>query len=496
MIDVSGELEALKRRKAALLRERLDIRKKVGIIHYRPHAKQGQFHAAANFKRRMVRAGNRFGKSQMGCAEDCAYLMGERAWVPKSDLVRTLGIPQKPNKGLVITTDFDKVDEVWTSQKAAPGKIWQLLPSDFVKSTSRNSSGVIDTIYCQNKSILRFDTVKSWQNNPQSSESSDYDFIHVDEPCPEDMWKAASRGLVDRHGPAWFTLTPLKEVWINDMFFPRRYKESSDKAIQEGSRWAIHGSMYDNPYLSREAIKEFEDSLTEDEKQCRINGLPLELSGLVYKEFDWDRHVLQSVPQGWQAFNKPPRGYTVYWALDPHPQTPHAVLFCAVSPLGQRFFWSELFVHTTINLLAKHILGNVDGYYVARAKCDPLAYINDPITGSNIEEELANNGVLVEKATKALSLGILKVKEELRKENNLFFSPELEETLWEFERYVWDKDNKPKDENDHMMENLYRILLDDPRYIDRDKVSNVVIADEEITGANLDLKDIDFNGDW
>lgn len=492
MSDVSGELLALRARKLNLKREKLGILKSIGLLHYKPHKKQNQFHRAASYKRRMVRAGNRFGKSQMGCAEDCAYLMGERPWIPSTDSARRLGIPQKPNKGLVITTDFDKVDEVWTSQGAAPGKIWQLLPSDFVKSTSRNSSGVIDNIHCWNKSILRFDTVKSWQNNPQSSESADYDFIHVDEPCPEKMWTAASRGLVDRHGPAWFTLTPLKEVWINDMFFPRRYKDSTDHAIASGSRWAIHGSMYDNPYLSKDAIAEFESSLSEDEKQCRINGLPLELSGLVYKEFDWDKHVLQKVPEGWKSYARPPESYTVYYAIDPHPQTPHAVLFCAVSPFGQKFFWTEIFEHTVIKLLAGQILEKVNGLYVARAKCDPLAYINDPITGSNIEEELANNGVLVEKATKALSLGILKVKEELQKENNLYFSPDLEETLWEFERYVWEEEeNKPKDENDHMMENLYRLLLEEPRYIDRARVTNVVIPEEEMDG-DMNLTDLGF----
>lgn len=477
----SGELLAIKMRRRDLLRQRIEILKTCGILGYRPHPKQASFHRAAKFKRRMVRAGNRFGKSQMGCAEDCAFLMGERAW-EKDPEFRRLGIPQKPNKGLVITTDFDKVDEVWTSQGASPGKLWQLLPKDFVKSTSKNSSGVIDTVYCQNNSILRFDTVKSFQNNPQSSESSDWDFIHVDEPCPEEQWKASSRGLVDRGGPAWFTLTPLKEMWINDMFFPRRMKDSADTEIQKGNRWAVQGSMRDNPYLSEEAIAEFESTLKQDERECRILGLPLEMSGLIYKEFNFETHVLQEVPKGWAAYNKPPKTYTLYYAVDPHPQTPHAVLFCAVSPFGQKFFFDEIFEHTTISKLSAQILGKIDGYYVARAKLDPLGYINDPITDSNMEEEFARCGVMLEKATKALSQGILKVQEELKKPNNLYFSPYLQETLFEFERYVWDKDNKPLDKNDHMMENLYRLLLDDLRYIDRSKVTNYAVEDEEMSG--------------
>lgn len=490
--DRSGELLAIKMRRLELMRQRVSILRSVGILGYCPHPKQKSFHRAAKFKRRMVRAGNRFGKSQMGCAEDCAFLMGERVW-EKDQTFRRLGIPQKPNKGLVITTDFDKVDEVWTSEGASPGKLWQLLPKDFVTKKTKNSSGVIDTVHCANKSILRFDTVKSFQNNPQSAESSDWDFIHVDEPCSEDQWKASARGLVDRGGPAWFTLTPLKEMWINDMFFPRRQKDSLDSEIAKGSKWAIQGSMKDNPYLSIEAIAEFESSLKHDERQCRILGLPLEMAGLIYKEFDFDRHVLQSVPHGWRDYNDPPKEYTIYYAVDPHPQTPHAVLFCAVSPFGQKFFFNEIFEHTTISRLASQILEKIVGRYVARAKLDPLGYINDPITDSNMEEEFANNGVLLEKATKALQQGILRVQEELKKDNNLYFSPRLEETLFEFDRYVWDKDNKPRDENDHMMENLYRILLDSPRFIDRTKVSNQVVDDEEMT-SDLTLPEI--GADW
>jgi hypothetical protein len=49
------------------------------------------------------------------------------------------------------------------------------------------------------------------------------------------------------------------------------------------------------------------------------------------------------------------------------------------------------------------------------------------------------------------------------------FSPHLTETLYEFGRYVYDGDKqKPKDEHDHMMENLYRALLSGLEYITPD----------------------------
>ena len=133
----------------------------------------------------------------------------------------------------------------------------------------------------ENGSVCRFDTVKSFLVNPQGSESSDWDAIHVDEPCSEEQYKAAARGLMDRGGKDWFTLTPLKEPWIYDKFFSRDDLDLLDTGLDKDSHWSIRGTTYDNTYLSPKDIKDFEDSLTEDERQCRISGIPLELSGML-----------------------------------------------------------------------------------------------------------------------------------------------------------------------------------------------------------------------
>lgn len=473
--------KVLKVRRLQLLKKKVELVKSYGLPFYKPHPKQDSFHRNGQFKRRLVRAGNRFGKSKMGSAEDCAWLLGHRPWYAQGDPARTLGIPQRPAKGLVITTDWDKVDEIFTTQRGdPPGKIWQFLPKGFVKHTRRNHSGAIDQITCENGSLLRFDTMKSFLSNPMGSESSDWDFIHVDEPTTEQHWKASSRGLVDRHGSAWFTLTPLSEPWINDYFFGTDNHED----VATG-KWAITGSIYDNPYLTPEAISQFEQDLTEEEKQCRLEGLPLHLAGLIYKEFDYAKHVMHDLPAGWQDFNHPPKDYSIYYAIDPHPQTPHAVLFIAVSPHGYKFVFDEIFEHTIIESLSRKILDVVDGRHVIRAKVDPLAYINDPINDSNMAEEFCKNGVIVEKATKALQQGILRVKAELKRDNNLFFAPNLKETLWEIQRWSWGKENKPVDKDDHMLENLYRLLLDDPIFVDCETSRANTSSEEEFTGEDM-----------
>jgi len=437
--------EQLKRRLLELKRQKLEALKADGLRWYRPHTKQDLFHRTKS-KRRAVFSGNRFGKTTMGCAEDCAWLRGERVWLPPDDPARK--VFNKPVKGVVLTTDWDMVDELWTSQRGTMGKIWQFLPPDFVKGYRRNHAGVIDTIECQNGSVLKFDTARSWINNPMGAESKDWDFIHVDEPIPEGMWKAYSRGLVDRNGWAWFTLTPLREAWIIDAFKP-------DGAFAQDS-FTVMGSIYDNPYLPEDAIKMFEASLTIDEKQCRLYGIPLHLSGLVYKEFSYERHVIHWTP---------PKEYSHYYYIDPHPRVPHTVLFVAVGPDEKMYVWRDLFEPCRIPELCERMRSVLDGCNVIRGRIDPIAFIEDNVSGRTWADEFAMCGFPVEKAQKDPLHGIERVKERLCN-GSLIFCDEARRTLWEIQRYSWnDETNKPVDKDDHAMECLYRAVLDEPTYV-------------------------------
>jgi len=84
--------------------------------------------------------------------------------------------------------------------------------------------------------------------------------------------------------------------------------------------------------------------------------------------------------------------------------------------------------------------------------------------------------------------GINRTNERL-KENptSIFFSPSCKRTLWEIQRYHWDEEKgKPVDRDDHMMENLYRAILDEPCYVNP-KVYSKAIGDEIIDRPRFDL---------
>jgi hypothetical protein len=485
-----AELLAIRARRIAIRRKRLQLVRENGLLFYKPHAKQDSFHrAGAKFKKRMVRAGNRFGKSHLGCSEDCAWVLNERVWYPEGDPARRGGIPQRPVKGLIITTDWDKVREIWTEEGGdQPGKLWSMLPKGFVKQKNRNHSGAIDYMLMRNGSVLRFDTVKSFMTNPQGAESSNWDFIHVDEPCPQKMFKAHARGLIDTGGSFWFTLTPLAEFWINDLFFP----QETDKPRND--IWAVDGSIYDNPHLSAEDIESYASLLSDDEKDCRLYGIPMHLTGLIYKEFAHDRHVRQEPPIGWKDWLTPPDNWTIYVQIDVHPRTPHAVLFLAVSPFGHHYYYNDLFVHCTIPDLVKKIRELLQGRIPTWFSVDPLAFVEYPKEEifSSMADEFAAHGMPVEKAPKNPAFGILEVKKQLKLLGQIQFSPECRRTLWEIRRWCWDEDkNKPMDVDDHMMENLYRMEISNCVWIDPEAF-NREIKDETFVSAAMDLEDVNF----
>lgn len=501
-IEQIAQLQTLRERNAKLKRQ-LELKQNNGIYFYRPHWKQHKFHIAGAKTGRYLRTGNRFGKSDCGAAETVAWLLGGRVWYRESfDLIDgtrsivarheggynhpyvRMGIPDRPVKGLLLVVDWDKAKEIFTNREGTYklwGKLFKLLPKDSIVDVHLSRGGHVDQItvarpkeFGGGASILYIDTIQSWKHEKLSGESSDWDFIHVDEPIPEKMFKSHARGLMDRNGSYWFTCTPMDQMWINDLFTPpgRRGMLEADAGFEFGTKFVISGSTYDNPYRTDSGVQEFESTLTAEERACRINGLPLAMAGLIYKEFVYDMHVLCDVPQGWEAYNKPPKDYTIRVAWDVHQRLPQALLFAATAPDGTTFIYDELFCDSLIQENIKLLKQRIAGYNVIDYLIDPFAVIPNPVDGSSVLTELWAESLPFVKASKDLTFGISKVREKLserfaiNKLPTIYFSPLLKETLFEFSRYVYDADKqKPKDEHDHMMENLYRLVLNGLSYV-------------------------------
>lgn len=459
--EVDRELLELKQERLRLLNLKEDAYRDRALEMFIPHTKQFEFFFHGDKKGRGGFCGNRFGKSTIGVVEDISWALGERPFFPVGHELRTKGIPEYGIKGLILSEDWDKVHDIFTNSesKDRPGKFFEYLPKSKIHSTTKMQKGVINSITTRNvlhgverESSLMFDTVKSFLNNPRSFESSDWDFIHVDEPIMEELWLAVSRGLIDRGGKYWWLLTALGFPWM--------YDTMTDQVKRDPERFFMfEASMDDNPLLSEQDKQDYLSQLSPDELSCRRDGKPLSHGRRVYGHFNeathvWPHDYLPS-PE-WKDARTPPLSYSSLYALDPHPQTPHAVLFAATSPDGTIYIFDEIFEKLLISEVAQKIQLRRFKLRLEGELCDPCAWIENPDTGHAWVHTLYEYGLNVIRASKDKTDGIIEAQ-EVWKKKRIFVMPHCVNFIREIKKYFFDKENKPIDKDDHMMENFYRL---------------------------------------
>ena len=140
------------------------------------------------------------------------------------------------------------------------------------------------------------------------------------EPPPKSHVIASQRGLVDTDGDLWFTLTPLSEPYLHtDFVIPA----ASNKKAEIGMHIA---AIWDNPWLKRESVKKFVDSLDPEERAARERGEFLHLMGRVFKEFSLTNHVIPTTD--W------PEQWPVVIGIDPHLKKDQIAVFLGKTRKG------------------------------------------------------------------------------------------------------------------------------------------------------------------
>ena len=446
---------------------------------------------------------NRTGKTTSGICEVIANAIGFRPWLVAKDLLQTFGVvglmgkenwrisaeahtPIKcPCKCLIIEDDWDTADEIlFSGAEDRAGKLTYYVPADAIQATSKNALGYTCEIALINGSIIRVDTEKSFVNDPNSFEGGTNDLIHYDEGKKRSLRIALKRGLVDRYGYEIFTLTPLCEPWI--------FHEVYQKATLDRD-YSVH-NLQAARHISKEGWEAFLGTLTEDELAARGRGEWVFLKGLVYPEFvakdakDGGHLTAPLTPQ-WIAANA-----TVYVAIDPHPRQPLTALFIAADNKGRLILFDEVFKKCLISEFCeliqsklKYIVKDEEGVNVekelpvARWLIDPIAFIDDPVSGLTWADEFTAEGIPVEPASKAKAQGICNVRQAF-KDNILFITTNCIETLREIQLYVYDewkdgeRSSKEKtiDKDDHMMECMYRLVVAKPEYFDQEAFSKPI----------------------
>lgn len=427
------------------------------LYSFKPNPKQKEF-VELNQKIRLFLAGNQSGKSTIGVLEVISFCLGFRPYLLPADKDhKTLFKP--PVKVRIFGEDF-----INHLGKVIVPLLKEWLPEqELARKPKKNQVGVPAFWEFKNGSTLE---LLSYEMESDKCEGWTGHMAWFDEPPPRAHFIATQRGLMKNDGCSLLTLTPLKEAWIYDELWLKRNTNRIG---------GITANTRDNVGfgLTEEGVRQFEEGLSEDEIAARIRGEFSFMSGLVYKDFNPKIHVIKPFDT---------KDLSLYEAIDPHPRTPHAVLWLGVDEKGTKYVVNELFQRCLIDELAEFIKIKRGGKEPVQTIIDPSAIIKDPVNNTSIKDRLLQCGIYTESGSKDLAGGIQRVSKAIKlipdndgnKRPELYIFNRCKRTIWEFQHYMWDEwkhpeqrtaKNRPKDKDDHMMENLRRILLKEPDYI-------------------------------
>lgn len=415
------------------------------LIYYKPQEYQKGFHES-NVKIRAVFGGNKSGKTTVGVVEGLQIALG----IHPTKKIRT------PNSGRIVATDFQKgIGEDIQEQL----DIW--LPKYEVRADGikKSPAGYITKIFFKNGSKIDF---MSYEQEVKLFEGGSKHWYLFNEPPPRDIFIASQRGLISTNGICWICATPLDQPWMYDEIFLKADKKNIE---------VFNFDIRDNKYLTEEAIKEFEDKLTDDEKEARLHGKFMHLSGLIYKQFNTQIYCKLSfeIPKHW----------TRYFVMDYHSRERVACSWIAVDPKERKYVYDELFINGTIKDIAEAIKSKEKDNRIHRRHIDPISATPDRITNSSPLREFARLGINCRPEKRAFSLGKNAVDEALKLDKEgqpglIFFKDCVPETIRSFQHYQWDEyassereaKEKPRKKYAHFPDCIRYILVNKPTYVD------------------------------
>jgi len=108
----------------------------------------------------------------------------------------------------------------WAQSVAIMGKFWALVPKDQIRATRwdpKNGFGKDNpAVVFHNGSIVRFRTTNQ---GPEALAGATIDYVHVDEPCDDDVYRELDRRVMRRAGSIGITLTPINRPteWLREL---------------------------------------------------------------------------------------------------------------------------------------------------------------------------------------------------------------------------------------------------------------------------------------
>jgi len=418
-----------------LARDLRDAAKKPNVLSYVPNSPVHEaFHKSTKIGRVLI-GGNRSGKSVAGTVESVGRSTGKHPYQVTHDV---------PTRGRIVTVDKD----AGVNQIILP-LLKQWIPvSERINGSWEDSYSISNKVFTfRNGSTIE---IKTHQQEVESFAGIPLHWCWFDEEPPKAIFNECRLRLIDYNGCWYMTMTPVAgQDWIFDRFI-----NTAQKNVE-----MFEVDITDNPHLNKKALELLDDDLDEDEKKVRRQGLFVPKGGLVLKEFDYNRHVIEShgtVPAYW----------TIYTSIDHGYNAPSAILWHAVSPDNDVVTFREIYKSKVIiEDLVKEI--KQVNYELGR---EPSLYMGDPsmsqrngITGTSALSEYRRHGIPLMQGKKDVPARINKMNEYL-KYNKWHITDNCVNTIKEARGYAFkifnsakiaDRNNvreEPNKKNDHSMD--------------------------------------------
>ena len=442
-------------------------------------------------KSRIIGGGSRSGKSE-SAVEDAA--------------IQFLGRCPKSLEGLIpkhrLTGDrkirFNVIDYPSAMEKITWPKIQDKIKSDEIQDVIKDM-GRVKSITNRKGGFIEFMT---YEQDVKKFQGTDRDAMFYDEEPPQSIRDENLTRLIDRDGEEVFSMTPVSEenssgymptLWIYDELFLKagRIVEIEDgvmcdrmNPLGDPEVHFFFASIFDNKAISKEAAERILSKFSKEEREAREKGHFMFLSGLIFNMFSDTIHIIPQFENWWSGNSD---DFTLYIAIDPHPRVPHAITYMVVDKNNTMYIVDELYTQTNDAAdLAEQMAMKCMGKVPEVILIDPSAFVNDPATGRNLAFDImdalyANNypyPPFIE-GSKDLSRGILMAKSALtpdqNKKSQLYITDNCVRHRFEITHYRWSNwskntgrakevKQKPVDKDDHMMENLRRLVTFSPIY--------------------------------
>lgn len=409
--------------------------KKPNVLAYKTNSgTHAEFHKS-NKVGRILRGGNRSGKSVAGAVESIWRATGRHPYQKTHEA---------PTRGRIVTVDRDS----GIKQIILPLMRQWIPPSDLKNGSWEDSYSNSDKLLTlRNGSTIEF---KTHQQEVEAFAGVPLHWIWFDEECPQTIFNECRLRLIDYNGCWYMTMTPVEgQDWIFDRFIVTKAKNVN----------VFDVNIEDNPHLNKEALELLDDDLDEDEKKIRRQGLFVPKGGLVLTEFDHSRHIIDG--------GKPiPDNWTIYVSVDHGFNAPTAILWHALSPQGKVVTFHEIYRNkTVIQEFAKMIkqFNHEMDLTVTIYMGDPSMSQQNGITGTSALQEYRRHGIPLLQAKKDVMGRINKMNEYL-KYNMWHITTDCPNTIKEARGYsfkiynspkIADRNNRreePNKKNDHAMD--------------------------------------------